>query len=198
MDFETQIRDMIQKEFEKNQKLLLKKVNQKIDNYFNEIETEIKQEEYSNTKKINKNKEKEDKINEKQEKILGKNSLKEIINSLYQQIMDKSDSILGKKREQISNKKMKKENEKKKSQTSFRGLTFFKHKWVVILIHNNNRIYGGRFTDKYIAAKAYDSLVKKYIGFKEGLDKMNFHYSKKSDILPIETLLLIDKEKNNS
>ena len=113
MDFETQIRDMIQKEFEKNQKLLLKKVNQKIDNYFNEIETEIKKEDYINIKKGYKNKEKEDKINEKQEKILGKNSLKEIINSLYQQIMDKSDSILGKKREQISNKKMKKEYEKK-------------------------------------------------------------------------------------
>ena len=192
MDFETQIRDMIQKEFEKNQKLLLKKVNQKIDNYFNEIETEIKKEDYINIKKGYKNKEKEDKINEKQEKILGKNSLKEIINSLYQQIMDKSDSILGKKREQAIKKRIKNEN------PSFRGLTFFKHKWVVILIHNNNRIYGGRFTDKYIAAKAYDSLVKKYIGFKEGLDKMNFHYSKKTDILPIETLLLIDKEKNNS
>ena len=198
MDFETQIRDMIEKEFEKNQKLLLKKVNQKIDNYFNEIETEIKQEEYSNTKKINKNKEKEEKTNKNQEKLIGKNSLKEKINSLYQQIMDKSDSILGKKREQISKKKIiKKENEKVKSKPSFRGLTFFKHKWVVILIHNNNRIYGGRFNDKYIAAKAYDSLVKKYIGFKEGSDKMNFHYTKKSDILPIETLLQIDKENNN-
>ena len=111
--------------------------------------------------------------------------------------MDKSDSILGKKREQITKKNIKKENEKVKSKPSFRGFTFFKHKWVVILIHNNNRIYGGRFNDKYIAAKAYDSLVKKYIGFKEGSDKMNFHYTKKSDILPIETLLQIDKENNN-
>ncbi len=191
MDFENIIRDMIDKELEKHEKILLKKVNQKIDNYFQKIEKEIKNEsdlkEHSLTKNKNQNL-----MKEEEGTLTSNNSLKEIINSLYKQVMDKSDSILGKKREQSIKKKIKNENQ------SFRGLTFFKHKWVVILIYNNNRIYGGRFTDKYIAAKAYDSLVKKHIGFKEGYDKMNFKYTKKSDILPIETLLKIDKEKKKN
>ena len=188
MDFENIIRDMIDKELEKHEKILLKKVNQKIDNYFQKIEKEIKNEsdfkEHSLTKSKNQNL-----MKEEEGTLTSNNSLKGIINSLYKQVMDKSDSILGKKREQAIKKRIKNEN------PSFRGLTFFKHKWVVILIYNNNRIYGGRFTDKYIAAKAYDSLVKKHIGFKEGYDKMNFKYTRKSDILPIETLLKMDKEK---
>ena len=106
MDFENIIRDMIDKELEKHEKILLKKVNQKIDNYFQKIEKEKKNE--SDLKEDSSKSKNQNLMKEKEGNLTSNNSLKEIINSLYKQVMDKSDSILGKKREQSIKKKNKK------------------------------------------------------------------------------------------